>query len=470
MKRYDILLINCNPKREIGSTLESILASSRSDGKIRHEVIVDPVQMKFDRRWFDDQVDFDPVLLFLVLLPDQLQRGGHLIESIKQRRPEIPIIVVTEECGADDTLTLLKKGACDFITPPLKAIDTLPRVWRVLEKASKQSAATQNLKEKFGLKLLVGKAANFVAEIRKIPLIAKCDNRVLISGETGTGKEMCARSIHYLSPRMRMPFVPVNCGAIPVDLVENELFGHERGAFTGANAMQPGLIQEAEGGTLFLDEIDCLPLMAQTKLLRFLQEKEYRRLGSTKVHRADVRVIAASNAPLETAVQDGRLRQDLFYRLNVVSLVLPPLRERPEDISYLANHFAETYATEFDKELASPLSPEVIQKLASYSWPGNVRELEHTIERAVMFCETGSLTVSDIPLPDIAPADLDESFQQAKAKIVEQFEKDYIQKLLSSHHGNISQSAQAAHKNRRAFWELIRKHEIDVGKFKSGAS
>ncbi len=473
MKRSDILLINCNPKRATGSTLESILATSRSDGKIRHEVIVDPVQMKFDPRWFDDQVDFDPVLLFLVLLPDQLQRGGLLIESIKQRRPEISIIVVTEECDAGETLTLLKKGASDFITPPLKAIDTLPRVWRLLEKASKQSAATQNLKEKFGLKLLVGKAANFVAEIRKIPLIAKCDNRVLISGETGTGKEMCARSIHYLSPRMGMPFVPVNCGAIPVDLVENELFGHERGAFTGANTMQPGLIQEAEGGTLFLDEIDCLPLMAQTKLLRFLQEKEYRRLGSTRVHRADVRVIAASNAPLETAVKDGRLRQDLFYRLNVVSLVLPPLRERAEDISFLANHFAETYASEFDKELVSPLSPEVIRKLASYSWPGNVRELEHTIERAVMFCENGSLTGSDIPLPnlpDAAPAAREESFQQAKAKIVEQFEKDYIQKLLMSHHGNISQSAQAAHKNRRAFWELIRKHEIDVGKFRTGTS
>ncbi len=470
MKQSDILLINCNPQRATGNALESILAVSTSVGKLRHEVIIDSSQMKFDKRWFDEQPLFDPSLIFLILLPEQLPWGGTLIESIKKRQPEIPVIVVTEECGAVETLALLQKGASDFITPPLKASDTLPRVWRLLEKPGGQELATQRLKEKVGLKLLVGKAANFLAEIKKIPLIARCDSRVLITGETGTGKEMCARSIHYLSPRMRQPFVPVNCGAIPVELVENELFGHERGAFTGANAAQAGLIQEAEGGTLFLDEIDCLPLMAQTKLLRFLQEKEYRRLGSSKMRRADVRVIAASNAPLEEAVREGRLRQDLYYRLNVVSIMLPPLRERREDIAFLASHFVEKYAEEFDKEMTT-LSAEVIRKLTSYAWPGNVRELEHTIERAVMFSETNSLTEPDIalPVPD-AQDDAEESFQQAKARIVEQFEKEYIQRLLLSHDGNISKSAQAAHKNRRAFWELIRKHEIDVGKFKPGTS
>ncbi len=469
MKPSDILLLNCNPDRSTGGTLESILVASDLGGRLRHEVIIDSSQIKFDRHWFTEQNHFDPSLIFLILLPDQLQWGGVLLESIKRRQPDIPIIVVTEECGAVETLELLQKGAADFIAPPLKTENTLPRVWRLLEKLSEQESLTQKLKEKVGLKLLVGKAENFVAEIKKIPLIARCDSRVLISGETGTGKEMCARSIHYLSPRLRMPFVPVNCGAIPVELVENELFGHERGAFTGANTAQAGLIQEAEGGTLFLDEIDCLPLMAQTKLLRFLQEKEYRRLGSSKMRQADVRVIAASNAPLEEAVREGRLRQDLYYRLNVVSIVLPPLRERLEDIPFLTNHFMEKYSAEFDKELTA-LSPEVIQKLTSYAWPGNVRELEHTIERAVMFSETDFLTEKDIclPIPEISHAE--ESFQQAKAKMVEQFEKEYIQKLLLSHHGNISKSAQAARKNRRAFWELIRKHEIDVGKFRPGTS
>jgi two-component system response regulator GlrR len=179
--------------------------------------------------------------------------------------------------------------------------------------------------------------------------VAQTDAKVLISGETGTGKEICARTIHYLSPRARKPFVPVNCGAIPMDLVENELFGHVRGAFTGASTTRPGLIHEAEGGTLFLDEVDSLPPIAQVKLLRFLQEGQYRPLGSTTTLGADVRVIAASNADLEAALQSGKLRQDLYYRLNTIALTLPPLRERLEDITILARHFLAKYATEFKR-------------------------------------------------------------------------------------------------------------------------
>jgi two-component system, NtrC family, response regulator GlrR len=466
MKQPDILLLNCNPKRETGATLETILAASGPTGRIRHEVIVDSSPVPFEHCGAEG---FEPSLIFLILLPDQLQRGCVLIESIKKRRPTVPIIVVTEECGAAETLELLQRGAADFITPPLKAADTLPRVWRLLERPGPQESMTQKLKEKVGLKLLVGAVANFVTEIEKIPLIARCDSRVLIAGETGTGKEMCARAIHYLSRRAGKPFVPVNCGAIPVELVENELFGHERGAYTGANASQPGLIEEAEGGTLFLDEIDCLPLMAQTKLLRFLQEKEYRPLGSSRMREADVRIIAASNARLEEAVGRGSLRQDLYYRLRVISLVLPPLRDRREDIPLLANHFVEEYAAEYDKEMLG-LSPAVIHKLTSYEWPGNVRELKHTIERAVMFAESASLTEADVVLPVSDTTPTEESFQQAKAKIIEQFERDYIQRLLLSHDGNISKSAQAARKNRRAFWELIRKHGLDVRKFKPGPS
>ncbi|HKC64322.1 MAG TPA: sigma-54 dependent transcriptional regulator [Pyrinomonadaceae bacterium] len=466
MKQPDILLINCNPKRATGGQLESILAMSHVSGRLQHEVIVDSGQIELDNHLTGD---FDPSLVFLILLPEHLQWGGSLIESIKEKQPETPIIVVTEECGAYETLELLQRGASDFITTPLKIADTLPRIWRSLEQFDPQESMMQKLKAKVGLKFLIGQADNFLSEIKKIPLIAKCDSRVLISGETGTGKEMCARAIHYLSPRMRKPFVPINCGAIPADLVENELFGHARGAFTGANSSQSGLIQEAEGGTLFLDEIDCLPLMAQTKLLRFLQEGEYRPLGSSKMRQADVRVIAASNAQLEEAVQKGRLRHDLYYRLKVISLVLPPLRERREDIAFLASYFTREYAAEFNKELMT-LSPEVIRKLTSYAWPGNVRELKHTIEHAVIFSETNSLTEADIvlPVPDTDP--VEESFQQAKEKIIERFEKEYIQRLLLSHNGNISRSAQAARKNRRAFWELIRKHDIDVSKFRPSTS
>src|SRR5215813_6052247 len=197
---------------------------------------------------------------------------------------------------------------------------------RLQKQVSESETVTQTLKEKLGLRQLIGESPAFLAEIRKIPAVARCEVSVLISGETGTGKEVCARAIHYLSPRAPHPFVPINCGAIPAELVENELFGHERGAFTDAATSQSGLIHEAEGGTLFLDEVDSLPALAQVKLLRFLQEKEYRRLGSTRTYQANVRVIAATNSDLEEAVRTGKLRRDLYYRLNILQLTLPPLR------------------------------------------------------------------------------------------------------------------------------------------------
>ena len=468
MERTTILVIDCNPGENTGETLEAMLASSRFGQKLRREVVVDPSQIQLDRNWFRESDECNSSLIFLILHLQQSAQGGALIQSIKRAQPQIPIIIVIEECGPVETLELLQKGASDFITPPLRVADTLPRVWRLLDTLNHRESVVQILMERVGLKRLIGQTANFMAEVKKIPLIARCDSRVLIFGETGTGKEMCARAIHYLSPRSGKPFVPVNCGAIPVDLVENELFGHEKGAFTGANTAKPGLIQEAEGGTLFLDEIDCLPLMAQVKLLRFLQEREYRRLGSAKVRYADVRVVAASNAPFGEAVRSGRVRQDLYYRLNVVSIALPPLRERREDIPPLTHHFLAKYAAEYRAEVTA-ISPEAIQKLTFYDWPGNVRELEHTIERAVMFCNKSTLDEDDIILPGTQSRLPGESFQKAKAKVIEQFEKDYIQRLLLSYHGNISKAAQAARKNRRAFWELIRKHQMDVHHFKSDA-
>jgi two-component system, NtrC family, response regulator GlrR len=462
MQHTKILLIDCYPRKTIGDTLETILKSSKFKGELRREVIIDPSQVQSG--WFTSHTDFNSSLIFLILPPEHLQQGGALIQSIKDLKPDLPIIVVVDECGPIETLELLRFGAGDFISPPLRAADTLARTWRLLEHAHSEKNIVRSLKERFGLKMLIGRTAGFLAEVKKIPLIARCDSRVLIAGETGTGKEMCARAIHYLSPRTGKPFVPVNCGALPVELVENELFGHESGAFTGANIAKAGLIEEAEGGTLFLDEIDCLPLTAQVKLLRFLQEKEYRRLGSAKVRHADVRVIAASNAALDVAVQNGKLRQDLYYRLNVVSIVLPPLRERREDIPVLANHFLAKYADEFDEELKT-LSTEAQKRLTFYDWPGNVRELEHIIERAVMFSESSCIDEADIQLPGQGSLP-EESFQEAKAKFVERFERDYIQKLLLSYNGNISRAAQSARKNRRAFWELIRKHHIDVRSFR----
>jgi two-component system, NtrC family, response regulator GlrR len=466
MSHSNILLIDCNPRENTGETLEAILKASGIDATLRREVVADLNENTVGEDWPGQEADGTASVIFLILAEQETERGGDLIQQLTKQKPWIPIIVVINDCGPLQTLELLQKGASDFITPPIRAADTLARTWRLLNRMHDSENPIHALKERVGLKLLVGNAESFLTEVRKIPLIARCDSRVLITGETGTGKEMCARAIHYLSARNSKPFVPVNCAAIPAELVENELFGHERGAFTGAHTASAGLIRQAEGGTLFLDEIDCLPLMAQAKLLRFLQEKEYRRLGSSKALHADVRTIVASNAVLEEAVQQGRVRQDLYYRLNVLSIDLPPLRKRREDIPSLSCHFLDKYA---NGPQARSFTPEALRKLTLYDWPGNVRELEHAIERAVMFCETPQVTDKDIVLPT-QPRRLAESFRQAKAKIIEQFEKDYIQKLLVSYEGNISRAAQAANKNRRAFWELIRKHRVDVTNYKRRSS
>jgi two-component system, NtrC family, response regulator GlrR len=464
MKRADILILDCHPGEKTGGDLESLLESSGVADGLRYEVVVDFVHLpRGGGAWLSGSDE--PALVFLVLPPGLDARACALVQSVRKAFEDAPVIVVIEECEAARVLELLRAGASDFVAAPPKVTELVPRVLRLLEQSARTDGLEQSLKRKIGLRQLVGESGNFLTEINKIPLVARCDSRVLICGETGTGKEVCARAIHHHSPRAHKPFIPVNCGAIPSELIENELFGHERGAFTGATSARPGLIQEAEGGTLFLDEIDCLPLLAQTKLLRFLQEKEYRRLGSTATRRADVRVIAAANRPLEESVREGRLRQDLFYRLKVITLTLPPLRERPDDVLPLARHFLDKYAAEFGRPVAG-LTPDASRKLSDYDWPGNVRELEHTIERAVIFCESASLSWSDIPLPGAEAPSARESFRQAKARVVEQFEKSYIQQLLASHQGNISKAASAARKNRRAFWQLIRKHHIDASKYK----
>ncbi len=381
-------------------------------------------------------------------------------------RRSAPILIVAEHCEQEQILELLNLGAADFITQPLTATDLLARIKRLLEQTRKGEAFKRSLKVKLGLKQIIGDSPVFRKEIEKIPTVAQCDVTVLISGETGAGKELFARALHYLSPRAGRPFVPVNCGAIPTDLVENELFGHEQGAYTGASKSQPGMIREADGGTLFLDEIDCLPQNAQIKLLRFLQEREYRPLGSTKVQQADVRVLAATNVDPEAALREGKVRQDLYYRLNVIPFVLPPLRQRREDISILARHFLKKYAAEFNKP-ANDFSPEAMEKLILYEWPGNVRELENVMQRAIVLSQRTVIQPTDVALPEPAQPFPPESFKEAKAVVIKEFERSFISRALLACHGNISMAAQMAQKNRRTFWELIRKQHIDVAGFRS---
>ncbi len=410
-----------------------------------------------------------PSLILLILSRSQLGRAVPLIESCRRESPGVPLVVVTEAVEPEGTLELFQSGMSDFITPPFRPGEVFSRVRRLLQHARQGESLTRALTEKLGMRQLVGESPAFLTEVKKIPLMANCDASVLISGETGTGKELCARAIHYLGPRARQSFVPVNCGAIALELIENELFGHERGAYTSAFASQVGLIRMADNGTLFLDEIDCLPPNAQVKLLRFLQEKEYRALGSAKVSRADVRVIAATNADLDEAVRTGRLRRDLFYRLNVIPLRLPPLRERREDIPSLALHFLGKYAAKFNRA-GLRFSPDALHALTLHDWPGNVRELENAVEREVVLTEGEVITFLHLDLPrDAAPA-RHATFQEAKAQTIAQFERSYLDELLQAYHGNITKAAQAAHKNRRALWQLIRKHGINAKKFKLSAS
>ena len=448
--------------RELALSLKGVLEATRSsDFDLRVEFLPNDPRDVQESVLSKAIARAHPDLLVSCLAKSDCSHAKAILVRARAILPGVPIVVLTQASEPDEWRELLALAPDDFITPPLRPVDVLPRLWRLRPGSSQGDTVVQQLKEKLGLKQLIGDSSALLAQIQKIPPVARCDATVLITGETGTGKEMFARAIHFLSPRSAKPFNPLNCGAIPLDLVENELFGHEPGAFTGANSASVGLIRQTDGGSLFLDEVDCLPMLAQVKLLRFLQEKEFRALGAQKACRADVRVIAASNANLEDAVRTGCFRRDLYYRLNVIDLALPPLRERKEDIPILARHFVVKHAAAFNAP-ARELTTVAVQKLMLYDWPGNVRELENVIERSVVLSPRTILRPEDIKLPIPVSFEPVESFRTLKTKTIARFERGYIQDLLRVHNGNITRAAQAAGKHRRAFWEMMRKYHIAV--------
>jgi len=467
MEQRTLLLLEFEGEGDLGKTLHQILTSCPDPD---FNLVFHTCQGFSD---VDDELmtqiiyRHNPLLILLALPRVPLSRLDSLFEIIGPAASS-GLVVVAVDADQEELIELVRPGIADFIVAPLRDSEVMVRIRRLLNQSSQARKTQQGLTEKFGLQQLIGQSPAFLAETGKIPVLAKSDISVLIAGETGTGKEVVGRSIHYLSPRATRPFVPINCGAIPIELLENELFGHDRGAYTGASGSRTGLIQEAEKGTLFLDEIDSLPLLAQVKLLRFLQNKEYRPLGSTKSLKGDVRIIAASNANLEEAVATGALRRDLYYRLNVVPITLPPLRERSSDIMLLARHFLAEYGSRLNG-CAVDFSPEAEHKLLLYSWPGNVRELEHVVERVVVLCTQKIIQEEHITFSGENDHLSRLSFQEMKANVISQFESNYIQNLLIAYKGNISKAAQAAQKERRTFWELVRKHKIDVQKYK-GAS
>ncbi len=458
MEKARILVIYLKGMEDEGNSLALVLHQSK-------DIVLDVTQIYCELR--GTQFYLPPGALDsgrpdLVFLGIGAQPPGSA-EGLIRSFTGTPVIAVIDSARPPDSISLLRSGMSDFIAPPFRPIDIIPRVLRLIRRRRDEEPVVQKLKAKLGLSQLIGASEAFLEEVKKIPLVASCDATVLILGETGTGKELFARAIHYLSARHGKPFIPVNCGAMPVELIENELFGHVKGAFTSADSTEAGLINEGEGGTLFLDEIDCLSPAAQAKLLRFLQSGEYRQLGSRKILISDVRVVAASNADLHLLVKEGKFRADLFYRLNVIPLRLPALRNRTRDIRLLANHFLGKHS-EQTRGPQKRLRPEAMHILLAHTWPGNVRELESVIERAVIFSQGADVRAEDIIIED-RPSTTSAlaSFKAAKAKAVEQFEKTYLQELLRANEGNITKAARQAQKNRRAFWELIRKHDIDVG-------
>ena len=310
---------------------------------------------------------------------------------------------------------------------------------------------------------IVGQSPAFTAMLDQLRRIARSEAPVLIEGETGSGKELAARFIHYGGARSSGPFVPVNCGALPDHLIEAELFGHERGAFTDARTARRGLVAEANGGTLFLDEVDALSTKAQIALLRFLQDQHYRPLGSSRELSTRVRVVAASNQGLDELVQCGRFRADLLYRLKILELTLPPLRARVGDARRLAQHFAQVYSVKYGIPPRG-FDAATLVWIDSYPWPGNVRELENWVQRALLMAD-GPLLVADGPSISgsscLPASDAVMQFQRAKAEAVRRFERDYVMRVLQQAQGNVTRAAQLAGKDRRAFGKLVKKYGID---------
>jgi len=370
--------------------------------------------------------------------------GMDLLRTIKALRPEAEVVIMTAFGTIERAVEAMREGAYDFVTKPLKRPLLVRSVGRALEKASLQAENRQlraELDAISGERTLIGNSPAMRKVLDTLNQVAPANTTVLILGESGTGKELAARAIHQRSRRSRGPFVAINCAAIPVTLLESELFGHERGAFTGAFARREGRFQMAHGGTLFLDEVGELDPMIQAKILRVLQEGEFERLGGTQTLRVDVRVLASTNRNLLEMVREGRFREDLYYRLHVIQLTMPPLRERLEDVPLLAQHFLARSTKRNQKDVRS-IHREAMDVLMTHDWPGNVRELENTIEHAVVLCRGDAIRVED--LPDLVAAERQE-IQYMTIQLgtpLNEIEQQVIQQTLRLTRGNKRLAAQ----------------------------
>ena len=399
--------------------------------------------------------------------------GMAILEEVKRLDPEAILVMMTGYATIESAVEAIKKGAFDYLPKPFTA-DQLRMVIERAERQRKLSRENANLRRQleqvFGPDNMVGRSPAMQKVFDTVRKVAATEASILILGESGTGKELIARSLHARSLRQAQPFVPLDCAALPENLLESELFGYEKGAFTGAHRSKPGLLELANGGTIFFDEVGELSLNLQAKLLRVLQERQFRRVGGTRLIDVDLRVVAASNRDLERAVAEKFFRQDLFYRLNVISIRLPPLRERAGDIPLLAACFAER----FSRRLGRPtprFAPEAMAALERYHWPGNVRELQNVIERAISLAEGNQIEVHDLPdeLRESAGRAAENipayglhrlSLKEARSHLLQQFERDYLRLLLEDTGGNVSLAARHAGVDRKTIHRLLKRHGL----------
>ena len=390
--------------------------------------------------------------------------GVELLKRVKTLRPGTTVVIVTAHGTVDTAVEAMRLGAADFITKPFSIAQLLVRLENAcsfLQLKEQNVRLQEQLEKRFSFGKILGKSKRMEEVFELIRLVAGSDANVLIQGESGTGKELVASAIHFNSARRARPYVRVSCASLPESLIESELFGYEKGAFTGASERRLGRFEAADGGTLFLDEVGELPASFQVKLLRVLQERQVERLGSNKPHDVDVRIVTASQRPLEEEIAGGRFREDLLFRINTVTIRLPALRERREDIPFLAEAFLREFAEKSGKPIEA-FDPGVLELFDGYAWPGNVRELQHVVERAVLFSKHSRITVDDVPLSNRLPSGAGPRQQDVSTlrRTVEQAEIAAIRAALDETNGRRTEAAERLGITRKTLWEKMRNYGL----------
>ena len=402
--------------------------------------------------------------------------GMEFLGIVKSKYPDITVVMMTAFGDIDITVTAMKKGAYDFIAKPFEHDALLLRLEKALERSRLKKENIKLQQERFSgysFQNIVGKSNRMQKVFESIQMVAKTDLTVLITGESGTGKDLTARAIHALSPRKKAPFISINCPTLPENILESELFGYRKGAFTNAVRDKKGLFQEADTGTIFLDEIGDISPTIQTKLLRVLQEKEIKPLGETKSIKVDVRIIASTNRILEDKIKNEEFREDFFYRLNVLPIRLPSLKDRREDIPLIAGHLLEKYSAKLKKPL-KPLSRRAMEVFLYRTWKGNVREMENILIQGILYSAGDEIRIRDLGLSDEpAPVSMMENkfqnlpYKDAKEQTLQHFNAAYIGKLLSDSSGNVSKAARKCELERQALQQIMRRYGIKADGYRS---